>query len=284
MTARQIFMAAALVLVALPSPRAAADGRLASLLGQIRPGRGDPRFQPDQRQVREAACTIDRQHRILTNVRWGYRQIGQPESWRPIYESTAVPAGGVKEVYLVLEPFAPKWAAAHTMLAFTFSDGRRVSSRRGCSKGLCVALEAHLKRGQAYGLLDGMKGKFGVVHTATTWEDMVQKVVGKDRLELVTYRLRLSQRQRDALLRRSLDAATTPLPGLRYNTLSRSCYTSLVSLVNSVVPRKQRVRQYWIPRVLRNPFATVPGLAARAFARKGLIDRASRRVYRPRKP
>ena len=51
-------------------------------------------------------------------------------------------------------------------------------------------------------------------------------------------------------------------------------------MVNSVVPRRKQVRHSGrIPGLLRNPMATVPSLAPRAFARKGLIDRASRRTY-----
>ena len=39
-----------------------------------------------------------------------------------------------------------------------------------------------------------------------------------------------------------------------------------------------------IPGLLRNPMATVPSLAPRAFARKGLIDRASRRTLHALRP
>lgn len=279
---------AAVLVVTVTSFRAEAEGKgsnrgLTTLLGQIKSGTINVRWRPGQQQVREAACTVDRRHRLMTNFRWGFSEFGKPDDWQPRFRNTAVPTGGVKEAYLVFEPFEPKWAAAHTMLAFKFENGREVVAQSGAtSKGLCVSTEARLKRGQSYGLLDGMRNKYGMVHTLSSWEDMRQKVCGKDQLRLVTYKLNLDQGQRDALLKRALDAATNPVPGQRYHTLRRSCYTSVLSLVNSVVPKRKRVRRWWIPEVLPNPFATLPSLAPRALAGKGLIDRASRRLVEPR--
>lgn len=44
----------------------------------------------------------------VSNFHWGFREEGAPLDWQPQFATTETDASKVKEIYLTLQPFAPK--------------------------------------------------------------------------------------------------------------------------------------------------------------------------------
>ncbi len=266
-------------------PRKEAARKLTDDLGQAlrrltRPAPWSPEQRPSARKGGTASSTV------LSNVRWGFDEAATPDQWRPRFRDTAVPNRGVKDVYLVLEPFPPESIAAHAMLAFSFPKQRRMAAADGSGKharGLVLSVEARLRQGQPYSLLKGMGKSFGLVYQLGTWRDMVQKSTRQKGHRLERYKLKLNQQQKDALLTCALKSATRDRTGEYYHTTNNSCYSNVVRLINKVAPRKQRVRPWLVPRVLPNPRAVLPKMGPGVLGRKGLLDPRKPQIFKPRR-
>jgi len=221
--------------------------------------------------------------RAVKNVRWGFTEGKRREDWKPKFRDASIPTSGVKDVYYVREPFPPESIASHGMLAFSFNRGNRMAARDGSGKkaqGLVVSMEARLKEGQPYNLLKGFGKNFGVVYQLGTWRDNVQKATRRQGHRLERHKLKLTQEQKDNLLKVAVDAAVKDRAGEFYHTTRNSCYGNVVRLINKVVPRKQRIRKWLVPGVLENPAAVAPNMGPRALASKGLINLKARQTIR----
>ena len=248
-------------------------------------------YRPDQRAAKLLSGAPGGPAATLSNVRWGFVEQGPKQAWKPVFQNTTVRTGQVKEVFVMMEPFKPEWLAAHGMLGFEFKKDRPLVGANGKrARGLVLSVEAHLEKNEPYNLIDGMKDKFEIVYQMSTMKDIYQKCLVKQGHKLIKHKLRLTQAQKDALLQNTLAAAVKDRSSETYHTTRNSCYQNVQRLINEVVPRRQRVRQ-WLVRVplpggrkvgIYNPVATMPKLGPRALAQKGLIRLADRVVSLPR--
>jgi hypothetical protein len=239
-----------------------------------RPGRADD-YQPEQRPASLVATAAD--SLTLSNVRWGFGKGG-----RPRFEDTTIRPDQVKDVYLILEPFQPEWLAAHGALGFELDKGGVVGADGKRSAGLVLSVEARLKKGQSYSLVEGFKDRFGIVYQVGTMTDFYQKTVARQGNRVIRYRLKLTAAQKQALLRNALAEAVQDRSGEHYHTTRNSCYQNVHRILNTVLPRDQRVRD-WLVRVplpggksfgIYNPLATWPKAAT--FAYRRVIEPGSR--------
>ena len=248
-------------------------------------------YRPDQRPAKLLSGSPGGRTATLSNVRWGFVERGTKKDWKPIFQDTTVRTGQVKEVFVMMEPFKPEWIAAHGMLGFEFKRDRPLVGADGKkARGLVLSVEAHLEKNEPYNLINGMKDQFEIVYQMSTMKDIYQKCLVKQGHKLIKHKLRLNQQQKDALLRGTLAAAVKDRSSETYHTTRNSCYQNVQRLINGVVPRRQRVRQ-WLVRAplpggrkvgLYNPMATMPKLGPRALAGKGLVKLADRVVSLPR--
>jgi hypothetical protein len=264
------------------------------------PGPGD--YRPDQRPAQLLGTSSDGSTVKVSNMRWGFegRSSGKPydqvtpaekSAWKPRFQDTTIQMGKVKEVYLMMEPFKPELFAAHGILGFEFERGREMVGRNGKkARGMALSVEARLEKNEPYDLLKGMKGKFEIVYQLGTMGDMYQKVLKRQDHKLIKHKLLLTQEQKDQLLANTIAEATKDRTGEKYHTTRNSCYQNLQRIIDTVLPRRQRTRD-WLFRIplpggrsfgIYNPLATWPKLGPLALSMKGLLKRRDRVTARPK--
>ena len=234
--------------------------------------RAETPWSPDQRPATLVGCAKDGALAI-DGVRWGFDNPADhrhTSRWRTVN----VDPRAVTDVVFVIKPFAPEWLAAHALLCFRFDPRKPVTTSSGeTTTGLVLSVEAHLHEGQPFSLLGGFAGQFGIVYQLSSWEDYVARSSIADQ-SLLPYVLALDPDQKRRLLERAMEEAVRSRPGELYNTTRRSCTTELVDLLNDVLPEKQRLRQYLIPGVLKDPATSLPRTMDRLLRSHGLIREA----------
>ena len=208
----------------------------------------------------------------ISNVRWGFKEAAEKKDWEPSFQTVTVDPSQVKNVYLAVEPFKPEWIAGHTFLIFEFKNGDGLKASNGESdRGLVISVEARLKDGQEFNLMDGMKNKFKLVHQMGSWTDVVQKTCRREGHRIMRYPLSLDDSQKEKLLRNGIERACTDRSNEYYHTTQNSCFSNLVHLVNTVLPKSEKIREWLIPSVLYNPAANLPTTSSFVFGVKHII-------------
>lgn len=212
----------------------------------------------------------------LSDFRWGFQEDPKVASteWAPRWSETTIDTSKVKEVYLALEPFAPEIVAGHGLLVFEMSDDDAVQNAQGEKDfGFALSIEARLPKGEKYGLLTGMKNKFGMIYQMGSLSDQLQKVTRQRGHKLVLHRLDLSQEQKAQLARDGLQAAGEDRLGEWYHTLTNSCYTGGVDLINGVVPDSQKMARWTNSLRFARLATSLPALGGATLREKGLLHR-----------
>jgi uncharacterized protein DUF4105 len=218
----------------------------------------------------------------VSDFRWGFAENGEPEDWKPDNQLATIQADKVKNVYVAVEPFAPEVIAGHGLLVFEMEEDGAVTGPDGRKDyGFAVSVEARRPVGTEYGLIDGMKNKFGMVYELGSLADQLQKVTRQRGHKLVLHRLDLDDTQKDELVHNALDAAVVDRLGEWYHTLTNSCYTACVDLVNGVVPDKQKMAR-WTQHLKFSRLATsLPPMAGATLRNKGLMVKEPITVLNP---
>lgn len=208
----------------------------------------------------------------VNDFRWGFEEKGSPQTWKPDNQLATIQADKVKNVYLAVEPFAPEVIAGHGLLVFEMEEDGAVTGPDGRKDfGFAVSVEARRPVGTEYGLVDGMKKKFGMVYELGSLSDQLQKVTRQRGHKLVLHRMDLDKKQKSDLVHNALDAAVEDRLGEWYHTLTNSCYTACVDLVNGVVPDKQKMAR-WTQHLKFSRLATsLPPMAGATLRNKGLL-------------
>lgn len=197
----------------------------------------------------------------LNGVRWGYEETGTDTSqWKPIFKDAKVDPKDVKEVYIAVEPFAPEWIAGHGEAVVEFNNP--VTSEDGEQDNrLVFSVEAWTEKGDSYGVLKGMKKNFGIVHQLSSFGGRVQRQCRKEGRSIVLHRLNLTQEQKEAFVRNSLEDAVKDRTGEYYNTATNSCFSSQVVQLNKVLPEDRKIHRWTDVIGLPRMSATIPGTA-----------------------
>jgi len=218
----------------------------------------------------------------VSNFRWGFKEEGVSESWKPQFANTEIDTSKVKNVYLTLQPFAPEVVAAHGLLVFEMEGDEAIKGENGEKDfGLALSVEARSPEGEAYNLLKGLKKTFGQVYQLGSLSDQMQKVGRKRGHKLVLHRLDIDSKQKKALLQNSLDAATEDRLGEWYHLLTNSCITADIDLINSVVPDSQQMARWSKIFKFSRPATMLPVVAGATLKKKGLLADEPVRVINP---
>lgn len=226
-----------------------------------------PPYQPKRR--RAEVGPVDGPAITAANVRWHGEGAPSPESFD--WATAVIRPELLKNVYFVKKPFPPEWLAAHSLFLFTFGKGGLTDAAGREASGLVLTIEAFLRDGQEYGLMDGMKDKFGIVWMLTTWEDYSSRTALNDGARLIPYRVELPAADARRLLRESLALAGVNREGEFYDTITNNCTNNLLVLINRVLPGDRRIRMWTIPYLIYNVRATMPVAVPGYLQRKGLL-------------
>lgn len=211
---------------------------------------------------------------VVDQFRWGHVVTEGSAKREPRFQRTTIRPEQIGEVYWWSERFPPKFLAAHGQLAFVMKDETGVVGVDGASDpGFIVSFEARFKQGQIYNPVKGLKrGAYGSIVLATTLRDRIQRSIHFYGHSMDTFRLRLSQDQKVALVRKALEFAARNRDGEGYHTTRNSCITAAVDILNEVLPEGKRLKKWIIPGVLHNPKISLPRSAPEYLIARGLAD------------
>lgn len=220
----------------------------------------------------------------IDNVRWGFTEAENKEDWKSNFSQASIDPSKIKDIYMCVEPFAPEWIAGHALMRFEFQDDAPVKTPDGkTDDSLVVSVEARTKEGQGYSLIDGFKKKFGVIYSLSTWKDTIQKSCRKEGHKLIRYKLKLSRKQKEELLKNALSASFKNRDGEFYHTTRNSCFSNQVKLLNTVLPGNQKFKEWIIPGLMFAPTAALPNGAGVLLNHKGLLDESPIVITQPDK-
>lgn len=218
----------------------------------------------------------------VDDFRWGFEEKGLPDEWKPDHQLAVIQADKVKDVYLAVEPFAPEVIAGHGLLVFEMEEDGAVTGPDGRQDfGFAVSVEARRPVGTEYGLIDGMKKKFGLVYELGSLSDQLQKVTRQRGHKLVLHRLDLDAEQKKTLAHNALDSAVEDRLGEWYHTITNSCYTGCVDLVNGVVPDSQKMARWSRHLKFARLATSLPPMAGATLRSKGLLAQEPITVLNP---
>ena len=210
----------------------------------------------------------------VSNFRWGWKETGKPDDWAPFNENTTIDASKVKNVYMAIEPFAPEIVAGHGLMIFEMEDDGAVEGPDGRKDfGFAVSVEARKPLDKEYGLVTGMKKNFGMIYQLGSLSDQLQKVTRQRGHKLVIHELVLDEKQKQELIHNALDASVEDRLGEWYHTLTNSCFTAAVDLVNDVVPDSQKMARWTKHLKFSRLATTLPALAGATLRNKKLMPR-----------
>lgn len=206
----------------------------------------------------------------LDGVRWGYDESSpDTKEWQPFFKDAKIDPKDVKDIFIGVEPFAPKGIGGHGHAVIEFnkpfsnSDGEQ-------DNRLVVSIEAWLAPGQKYGIVTGLKKEFGVIHQLGSFSDRVQRQSRKEGRALVLHRLNLTPEQREQFVRNSIADALVDRKGEYYNTLTNSCFETQVQELNKVLPQQHQMHQFTHLLHLPRLATVIPGTAGVVLERARL--------------
>jgi hypothetical protein len=255
--------------------KTAAQGAELPILMNLAPSAGSessaPRRTKEQCQTTHLGTDADGTVH-MSGFRWGFKEASNREQWSAVFGDAAVNPKDVKDAYLVVEPFPPEWIAAHAFMYFELKDDAKIKSADGReSNGLVVSMEAALKPGQKYSLLDGFKKSFGSIYQVGSWEDVVQKSCRGANHRLIRHKLNLRQDQKEELLKNSLNEAFKDRTGEFYHTTRNSCFSNQIRILNTALDENQKLHRWLLPGLMFSPTAALPTGAAAVLNFRGLL-------------
>ncbi len=227
----------------------------------------------DPTQTPSTLLRKDGDRYTLSNFRWGFQEVGESSKWAPNFSDTTIDTSKVKNVYLALEPFKPEVVAAHGLLVFEMEDDAAVAGADGQKDfGFALSVEARRPEGQTYGLIKGMKKSFGMIYQLGSLSDQLQKVSRQRGHKLVLHPMALTDEQKKSMVQQGLEAASQDRLGEWYHTLTNSCFTASVDLINNVVPESQKMARWSKHFKMARPATYMPAFVGPTARRQGLLN------------
>ena len=133
----------------------------------------------------------------------------------------------IVKVWYITEPFDPGSPFAHTFLSFQFSDNSFLS----------ITIEARLKKGQSYSVVNGTLHTFPLMYIAADERDAVYVRANTQHEQVYIYPLKANPTDARLLLVDMLNKMNdlSIHPGW-YNTVYANCTSSIANHVNKIWP------------------------------------------------
>lgn len=209
----------------------------------------------------------------VSNFRWGREETGETKAdWAQSRSDTTIDTSQVKDVYMAVQPFKPEIIAGHGLVIFEMAEDGAVQSSTGETDfGLAFSAEAKRPVGVGFDLIKGMKKSYGLTVQLGSLSDQLQMVSRQRGNKLLLHKLDLEPEQKKELLQNALENGTKDRTGEWYHTLTNSCYTNCVDLINSVVSDDKKMPRWTATPLTRSRAATsIPNLSGATVRKKGL--------------
>lgn len=207
---------------------------------------------------------------IINNIRWGFKDKTDYNNLIPYWKNAKIDINKVSDVLFVIKPFPPEWIAAHCLLIFKFKEPF-LSNENDKSNGLVLSIEARLKKGENYSLVQGNFGKFLIIYQLSTEDDYIE-YSNIEKRYLIPYKLKLSYEQKVTLLKYALEEAVKNRDNEKYNTLHNNCTNNLFLLLNKVLPKEQQFKEWIIKKVIYNISISFPRTVGLLLKKHKLVE------------
>lgn len=207
---------------------------------------------------------------LLKNVRWHPENFEEKNyQWMEVI----VDISRLKEIYFVKKPFTPEIIAAHSLLLFKFEKGGVVDLKGRETDSIVLSIEAYLREGKTYSLIEGMKDRFNIIWLFATWKDYSYRTIlfDKDSHSLILYPVKLTLEQKREVLEYAINQAAVNRTGEYYNTITNNCTNNLVILINKTLPENKKIKLWEIPYLVYNIRATMPNLVTDYLQSKEIL-------------
>jgi len=204
-------------------------------------------------QSRLPTVTFSDDEFTITNVRnWSYTTDGVPiqKEW----DTVTIRKDDLDSAYFLIEPFSKWRAVAHTMIAFTLTDG----------SGYVISVESRREEGEKYNAIKG--GLLPVYEYLFVWSterDVYGETIYFSEDELYWYKLELSEENKwivvEALAEETQKLAEEPR---WYSTLFANCTNVLASVLNKKTDNALPFNIAWV----------LPGYSPSYLYKQGLFD------------
>jgi hypothetical protein len=148
--------------------------------------------------------------------------------YTPHYYTATFEPKKIVSVDFILEPLA-KYGVAHTLLSFTFSDGRR----------LAISAEIRKEQGETFSALRGLLNEFELMYVIADERDVLGLRAIHRNHALYRHSLNLTSEESQSLFLNMLKKAQklhhTPE---FYNTMTNTCFTNIRDNINSTRSKK----------------------------------------------
>jgi hypothetical protein len=147
----------------------------------------------------------------------------------PNYYEDTFDIDKLAEVYYVITPFSDNDGPAHTMLTFSFSDG----------KHLAISGEIRKERGESFDAVGGILNQYELIYVIANEEDIIKLRTNYRKNEVYMYPINTPKEKIQGLFRSMLIRADklTKEPEF-YNTLWNNCTTSILQHANALRQNK----------------------------------------------
>ncbi|MBI4351480.1 MAG: DUF4105 domain-containing protein [Elusimicrobia bacterium] len=218
----------------------------------------------------------------LANVNWGVRHSADGKRLkRPdgIFKfdwprGVTVKPGLLEQAYIGKKSYQGfPWAGAHGFLVFKFKPGGVTDDKGRSARGLVVSLNTYsLVPGvQNQGIVDGLLGRYAVHYNINTAEGYVEANVFTDGNHITLYPLALPRDRQVKLLENAIKQAAATRTGEMYSLVYNSCTNAVVSFVNGVLDKDEKIKDGWLPEIVYRLRATLPDAATRLMTKRGLL-------------
>lgn len=165
------------------------------------------------------------------------------------------------------------YAGAHGFLAFKFRPGGVTDGNGNSVRGLVISLNTYsLVPGvQNQGIIDGLRGRYAVHYNINTAEGYVEANVFTDGNHITLYPLTLDRARQVRLLENAIGQATATRTGEMYSLIYNSCTNAVVSFVNGVLNKDEKIKEGWMPEIVYRLRATLPDAATSLLTKRGLL-------------
>jgi hypothetical protein len=227
-----------------------------------------PEWNTKQRPAQLINKTADGLYQIA-NVRWGFEKSDDYSNLSPFWRNASIDVNKISDVLFIVKPFEPEWLAAHCLFIFKFSEPF-TSDQNEKAGGLVLSIEARLVKGQKYSLLKGNFGKFFIVYQLGTEADYLQ-YCAIEKKRMIPYKLNLTREQKVELLKNTIEESVKNRDGEKYDTVNNSCTNNLFLLLNTVLPKEQKFREWILKKVIYNMSISFPRTAGKLLKKHKLV-------------
>lgn len=201
---------------------------------------------------------------MIKNVRWG----ATPEDKKSYaWETVRIDASKLEKAV-----YGYKTAGTgHTFLVFVFGPEGAVNSKGESVRALTFGAEGWTREPMGYNIGHALGGKYPLIWNISTFESYADYVVSVKHSEMFFKRINIDAAQTAKLFAGVLARIDETNRGKElYNLFTNSCTNNPVSLLNSVLPEKQRISLEVAG--IANPNAAIPIKAVNKYVAKGVLS------------